>query len=293
MFRHVKQLQYTVRVAEPNPGLANLLLEQFGGPQGELAAACRYFTQGLGDDDPGRKAMLMDIATEELSHLEIIGTLVGMLNKGAKGALAEGTESEAELYRSLSNNGNDSHITSLLYGGGPPLTNSGGVPWTAAYIDTIGEVTADLRSNIAAEARAKIIYERLINVTDDPGVKDALSFLMTREVAHQLSFEKALYSIRNNFPVGKLPPVEEYANTYYNMSQGDDIRGSWNSDEHFKYVADPQPAVDGGDGSASVNLSSEQMAMLKAMADRTKSDTAIDPITGVDLGIGEPHERKG
>jgi len=146
MFRHVKQLQYTVRVAEPNPGLANLLLEQFGGPQGELAAACRYFTQGLGDDDPARREMLMDIATEELSHLEIIGTLVGMLNKGAKGELAEGTESEAELYRSLTANGNDSHITSLLYGGGPPLTNSAGVPWTAAYIDTIGEATADLRS---------------------------------------------------------------------------------------------------------------------------------------------------
>lgn len=204
MFRHVKQLQYTVRVSEPNPGLANLLLEQFGGPQGELAAACRYFTQGLSDDDAGRREMLMDIATEELSHLEIIGSLVGMLNKGAKGELAEGTESEAELYRSLTQNGNDSHITSLLYGGGPALTNSGGVPWTAAYIDTIGEVTADLRSNIAAEARAKIIYE----LTDDPGVKDTLSFLMTREVAHQLSFEKALYSIRNNFPPGKLPPVE-------------------------------------------------------------------------------------
>lgn len=190
MFRHVKQLQYTVRVAEPNPGLANLLLEQFGGPQGELAAACRYFTQGLSDDDPGRKDMLMDIATEELSHLEIIGTLVGMLNKGAKGALAEGTESEAELYRSLTANGNDSHITSLLYGGGPPLTNSAGVPWTAAYIDTIGEPTADLRSNVAAEARAKIVYERLINVTDDPGVKDALAFLMTREAAHQLSLRR-------------------------------------------------------------------------------------------------------
>lgn len=123
MFRHVKQLQYTVRVSEPNPGLANLLLEQFGGPQGELAAACRYFTQGLSDDDAGRREMLMDIATEELSHLEIIGSLVGMLNKGAKGELAEGTESEAELYRSLTQNGNDSHITSLLYGGGPALTN--------------------------------------------------------------------------------------------------------------------------------------------------------------------------
>lgn len=123
MFRHVKQLQYTVRVSEPNPGLANLLLEQFGGPQGELAAACRYFTQGLSDDDAGRREMLMDIATEELSHLEIIGSLVGMLNKGAKGELAEGTENEAELYRSLTQNGNDSHITSLLYGGGPALTN--------------------------------------------------------------------------------------------------------------------------------------------------------------------------
>ncbi|MEH3452504.1 manganese catalase family protein [Phytobacter diazotrophicus] len=291
MFRHVKQLQYTVRVSEPNPGLANLLLEQFGGPQGELAAACRYFTQGLGDDDVGRKEMLMDIATEELSHLEIIGSLVGMLNKGAKGELAEGTENEAELYLSLTQNGNDSHVTSLLYGGGPALTNSAGYPWTAAYIDTIGEVTADLRSNIAAEARAKIIYERLINVTDDPGVKDALSFLMTREAAHMLSFEKALYSIRNNFPPGKLPPIEQYTNVYYNMSEGDDPRGSWNSDENFEYVADPQPAVDGGDGLASVTLSKEQQALVKAMAKRTQSDPSVDPLTGAELGNGEPQPK--
>ena len=284
MFRHVKQLQYTVRVSEPNPGLANLLLEQFGGPQGELAAACRYFTQGLGDDDVGRKEMLMDIATEELSHLEIIGSLVGMLNKGAKGELAEGTENEAELYRSLTQNGNDSHVTSLLYGGGPALTNSAGYPWTAAYIDTIGEVTADLRSNIAAEARAKIIY-------DDPGVKDALSFLMTREAAHMLSFEKALYSIRNNFPPGKLPPIEQYTNVYYNMSEGDDPRGSWNSDENFEYVADPQPAVDGGDGLASVTLSKEQQALVKAMAKRTQSDPSVDPLTGAELGNGEPQPK--
>lgn len=287
MFRHVKQLQYTVRVAEPNPGLANLLLEQFGGPQGELAAACRYFTQGLGDDDPGRKDMLLDIATEELSHLEIIGTMVGMLNKGAKGELAEGTESEAELYRSLTANGNDSHITSLLYGGGPALTNSAGVPWTAAYIDTIGEPTADLRSNIAAESRAKIIYERLINVTDDPGVKDALAFLMTREAAHQLSFEKALQSIRNNFPPGNLPPIEQYATTYYNMSEGGEVRGSWNSDKYFTYVENPQPAVDGGDGNAVVTLSKEQSALLKAMSKRTESDPKADPLTGAELGAGK------
>lgn len=291
MFRHVKQLQYTVRVAAPDPGLANLLLEQFGGPQGELAAACRYFTQGLSDEDPGRKDMLMDIATEELSHLEIIGTLVGMLNKGAKGKLAEGTEEQGELYRGITGNGNDSHLTSLLYGGGPALTNSAGVPWTAAYIDTIGEVTADLRSNIAAEARAKILYERLINVTDDPGVKDALGFLMTREVAHQISFEKALYSIRNNFPPGKLPPVEQYANVYYNMSQGGEVRGSWNSDENFRYVDDPQPAVDGGDGSASVVLPPEQQADVDNMKIRTASDVSVNPVTGADIGAVPPIDK--
>ncbi|MBK0091163.1 manganese catalase family protein [Erwinia sp. S59] len=284
MFRHVKQLQYTVRVSEPNPGLANLLLEQFGGPQGELAAAMRYFTQGLSDDDLGRRDMLMDIATEELSHLEIIGSLVGMLNKGAKGQLAEGTEKEGDLYRTITGAGNDSHLTSILYGGGPALTNSGGVPWTAAYVDTIGEVTADLRSNVAAEARAKIIYERLINVTDDAGVKDALGFLMTREAAHQLSFEKALYAIQDNFPPGKLPPIEQYAHNYYSMSEGEDVRGSWNSDENFNYVADPQPAVDGGDGLATVDLPAKQQKAVDAMAKRTASDPLIDPITGAEAG---------
>lgn len=293
MFRHVKQLQYTVRVAGPNPGLANLLLEQFGGPQGELAAACRYFTQGLGDEDPGRKDMLMDIATEELSHLEIIGSLVGMLNKGAKGDLAEGTDKEGDLYRTITGNGNDSHLTSLLYGGGPALTNSAGVPWTAAYIDTIGEVTADLRSNIAAESRAKILYERLINVTDDPGVKDALGFLMTREVAHQISFEKALYAIRDNFPPGKLPPIEKYASVYYNMSEGGEVRGSWNSDENFDYVADPSPAVDGGDGTASVVLPDKQRINLDNLASRTKSDPDVNPVTGTDLGSVQPIDKAG
>jgi Mn-containing catalase len=287
MFIHNKRLQYTVRVATPNPGLANLLLEQFGGPQGELAAACRYFTQAVGEDDPGRKDLLFDIATEELSHLEIIGSIVAMLNKGAKGQLAEGVEQEAELYRSLTGAGNDSHITSILYGGGPPLTNSAGVPWTAAYIDTIGEPTADLRSNIAAEARAKIVYERLINVTDDPGIKDALGFLMTREIAHQKSFEKALHSIQPNFPQGKLPGNPEFTNVYFNMSKGDDARGPWNEGGDWEFVADPQPAVDGGDGMATVTVSEEDVQTLQSMASRTASDPTADPTTGADLGTGK------
>lgn len=287
MFVHNKRLQYTVRVAAPNPGLANLLLEQFGGPQGELAAAMRYFTQGLAEDDAGRKDLLMDIATEELSHLEIIGSIVGMLNKGAKGQLAEAVEEEADLYRSLTGGGNDSHTTSLLYGGGPALVNSAGVPWTGAYIDSIGEPTADMRSNIAAEARAKIIYERLINVTDDPGIQDALRFLMTRELAHQKSFEKALHSIQPNFPQGKVPGLPEFTNVYFNMSQGEgDLRGSWNQGEEWVFVDKPEPAVDGGDGMASVQLPDEDADVLEQMAVRTMSDPAADPMTGADLGSG-------
>jgi Mn-containing catalase len=289
MFSHNKRLQYTLRVSETNPGLANLMLEQFGGAQGELAAACRYFTQAIGEDDPGRKDMLFDIATEELSHLEVIGTMVAMLNRGAKGKLAEGVDAEADAYRTITGAGNDSHLTQVLYGGGPALVNSAGVPWTAAYVDSIGEPTADLRSNIAAEARAKIVYERLINLTDDPGVKEALGFLMTREIAHQKSFEKALYAITPNFPPGKLPGMPEFTNVYFDMSKGGEVRGSWNQGPQWEFVSDPeqQVAVDGGSGEATVNLNPDETTAVVAMAARTASDPASDPQTGAELGMGE------
>jgi Mn-containing catalase len=292
MLIHNKRLQYTVRVAEPNPGLANLLLEQFGGPQGELAAACRYFSQAVGEDDSGRKDMLFDIATEELSHLEIIGSLVMMLNKGAKGLLAEGAEDEATLYRSLTGSGNDSHVTQILYGGGPAFVNSAGVPWSGAYVDTIGEPTADLRSNIAAEARAKLLYERLINVTDDAGIKDTLKFLMTREIAHQLSFEKALHSIQPNFPQGKLPGDPSFTNVYFKMSQGEALRGPWNEGPEWEFVENPQPAVDGGDGLVSGSVSDAEMDAVTAMKTRTASDVSVDPLTGADLGSGKAIPRE-
>jgi Mn-containing catalase len=234
--------------------------------------------------------MLLDIATEELSHLEVIGTMVSMLNKGAKGDIAEGTDAEAEAYRKISGAGNDSHVTQVLYGAGSPLINSAGVPWTAAYIDTIGEPTADLRSNIAAEARAKIIYERLINCTDDPGVKEALGFLMTREIAHQKSFEKALYAITPNFPPGKMAGDTRFTNVYFNMSQGDgDMRGAWNQGQQWQFVSDrnEQCAVDGGDGMASVQLQPDQLQAVQAAALRTKSDPNVSPTTGAELNAGE------
>ena len=288
MFMHNKRLQYTVRVSEPNPRLATLMMEQFGGADGELAAAMRYFTQGLGEDDAGRKDLLLDIATEELSHLEVIGSIVAMLNKGAKAQLAEGTMKEAELYQMIGASGTSAK-EAILFGGGPALCDSAGVPWTAAYIDSRGEPTADLRSNIAAEARAKIVYERLINITDDPGIKEALGFLMTREVAHQKSFEKALYAIENNFPSGKLPGVEKYASMYVNTSQGEgDTNGPWNSGDEWDRVDDLEQVMpaDGGNGMASVQLDAKDKKVAVKMAKRTLSDPAADPTTGADLGAG-------
>jgi len=306
MFMHNKRLQYTVRVSEPNPRMATLMLEQFGGPQGELAAAMRYFTQAVSENDPGRKDMLFDIATEELSHLEVIGNIVVMLNKGVKAKLAEGVET-GELLSEVFHGG-ASHTESILYGGAAALINSGGVPWTAAYIDSIGDPTCDLRSNIAAESRAKIVYERLINVTDDPGVKEALGFLMTREVAHQKSFEKALYAIQPNFPPGKLPADERFASVYFNLSTGEgDMRGPWNEGELWDYVdgdaaqgggrgkrnghsagfGEELTAVDGGNGIASVELDEDAQVLDAQLTARTASQTTVDPVTGAELGAGE------
>ena len=147
----------------------------------------------------------------------------------------------------------------------------------------------DLRSNIAAEARAKIVYERLINITDDPGIKDALGFLMTREVAHQKSFEKALYAIENNFPSGKLPGIAKYASMYVNTSQGEgDVTGPWNSGEQWDRVDDLEDVmpVDDGDGTASVKLNAKDRKVVASMAERTMSDPSSDPTTGADLGAG-------
>lgn len=162
------------------------------------------------------------------------------------------------------------------------------MPWTAAYVDSRGDPTCDLRSNIAAESRAKIIYERLINITDDPGIKEALGFLMTREVAHQKSFEKALYSIQDNFPPGKLPGIAKFANLYVNTSQGPgDAEGPWNSGDQWQRADEPAEmmALDGGDGTASVELKGAEAKAVRQLAARTQSAPEDVP-TGAELGAG-------
>lgn len=223
MFLHNKKLMYTVSVDAPDPNFAKLLLEQFGGPNGELAAALRYFMQGWTETDPARRDMLLDIATEELSHLEMVGQLLVLLLQGTPGAMLDEVEG-GYLGEMLDGKGPDMFAMALgsgpaiLGGGGPRLTDSQGVPFTAAYVDSIGQPVADLHSDIAAEARAKIVYERLIKSCDDNGARDTLNFLMTREVAHQKMFEAALADITDNFPPGKLPGDDKLAHLYFDTS---------------------------------------------------------------------------
>jgi Mn-containing catalase len=253
-------MMYTVRVDEPNPAFAKMLLEQFGGPNGELGAAMRYFTQAWAEPDGKRRDMLMDIATEELSHLEMVAQTLVQLLRGSPGAevdkiedgyLGELLDGKHEKFIELSL-GSGQHVVG---GSGPRLTDSMGTPWNAAYVDTIGEPTADLRSDIAAEARAKLVYERLIKYCNDTSCRDTLNFLMTREIAHQKMFEAALDAIMRNFPPGKLPGDKTLAHAYFSDSKTDAHRepegyqlvknSSWGFELHkADDLADEPPPLD-------------------------------------------------
>ncbi|MBL7856501.1 MAG: manganese catalase family protein [Cyclobacteriaceae bacterium] len=257
MFYHIKELQFNARVSKPDPAFASLLLEQFGGANGELAAALRYFGQAFGAKKPypDKYDLLMDIATEEFSHLEIVGATIQMLLTGINGDLKNAAE-KSEIMQMLNGKGAKEEVIHNAMvapqflvgsGGGPCYTNSQGVPWTAAYIngDAQGDLTADLRSNIGAETRAKLVYEYLLQYTEDVYVKETLRFLMAREVAHFQMFEAALETIPQNFPPGVLQADPRFSNTYFNMSSGNDYRGPWNQGvssrlgEPFQYVEDP------------------------------------------------------
>ncbi len=231
MYHHIKKLMYTVRVGVPDPRFGNMLLEQFGGANGELAAAMQYSIQGLNCDDPERKDLLMDIGTEELSHLEVVGTLARMHLKPMK---------------SDKHAGYADPLIAIAGGGGVNLYNSMGNAWTADYLKITGELDVDLRSNIAAEGRAKIVYERLIDFCDDQGTIDTLQFLMTREITHMKAFTAALESMgKPAFSIGRIPPTPGVVDQFFNDSTGvgdrgeTDMRGPWNEGGDWVMVDNP------------------------------------------------------
>lgn len=261
MYHHIKTLMYTVRIGTPDPAFGNMLLEQFGGANGELAAAMQYSIQGLNCEDPARKDMLMDIGTEELSHLEVVGTLARMHLKPMKTS-REAAEADP--------------LVAIAGGGGVTLCNSMGNPWTADYLKVTGELDVDLRSNIAAEARAKIVYERLINFTDDPGTKDALQFLMTREITHMKVFMSALESMgKDPLEIGLIPPTPDIVDQYFNDSTGEneegdeDFTGPWNKGNGMEMV--PAPAQPIAEATVSEVKKEIQKAVKKTPSVKGKS----------------------
>lgn len=264
MFYHSKELQFNARVSKPDPRFARLLLEQFGGGNGELKASMQYFVQAFccRDPYPDKYDMLMDIATEEMGHLEIVGATIQMLLAGVNGELKNAAD-RTETMKMLDGKASKENFIHeaifnphfvVLSGGGPMLTDSNGNPWSATYVNADGDLTVDLRSNIAAESRAKIVYEYLLKFTDDPDVIATLNFLMTREVAHFQQFEAALETIRPNFPPGVLQSDPRYSNLYYNNSAGEDARGPWNEGastqfkETWQYINDPKEHVESTNG---------------------------------------------
>ncbi|WP_369014906.1 manganese catalase family protein [Flavobacterium anhuiense] len=260
MFHHSKDLQFNARVSKPDPAFANILLEQFGGENGELAAAMQYFTQAFNakQPHPDKYDMLMDIATEEFSHLEIVGATIQMLLKGVNGELKDAADS-SEIMQVLDGKAAKETIIHaaltanpqfpIIAGGGPALKNSQGIPWCASYIHSNGDLTVDLRSNLASESRAKLVYEHLMKFTTDPYVKETLSFLMTREVAHYKMFEAALDSIQPNFPPGVLQADPRFTQQYFNFSPEKSVQAPWNTGEmpdmskEWQYIPDPQTYV--------------------------------------------------
>lgn len=255
MFHHVKELQFNARVSKPDVKFAKLLLEQFGGPNGELKAAMQYFVQAFGCRKayPDKYDMLMDIATEEFSHLEIVGATIQMLLTGVNGELKNAAD-ESDLNKMLDGqSAKENYIHEaminphffIVSGGTPTLTDSVGNPWSASYIMGMGDLTADLRLNVGAETSAKMVYENLMKFTDDVYVKESLRYLMTREVAHLQMFQAALDTIQPNFPPGILESDPRYSNKYFNMSKGEDFKGPWNEGksplmgEEWQVIQDP------------------------------------------------------
>lgn len=177
MWVYEKKLEYPVRVSGPNPRLAKVIITQYGGPDGELAASLRYLTQRYSMPLGQAKAVLTDIGTEELAHMEIVATLVYNLIRDAS----------IQQIRAAGMDDYYADHDKALY-----FVNAAGAPWTAAYIQSKGDPVTDLHEDMAAEQKARSTYEYLIQLSDDPLVTETLSFLREREVVHYQRFGEML-----------------------------------------------------------------------------------------------------
>ena len=183
MFKHEKMLFHPVAVERPNPQYAALLQEQLGGGNGELKAAMQYMSQSFRIQDPEIKDLFLDIAAEELGHLEMVAQTIHLLNgHDVDAAAVQAGEVQ----------------THVMLGLNPGLINASGYSWTADYVTVTGDLCADLLSNIASEQRAKVVYEYLYRQIQDKKVRETLDFLLNREEAHNQMFRDAFNKVQNS-----------------------------------------------------------------------------------------------
>ena len=177
MFIYEKKLQYPVRIKTPNPALAKFIISQYGGPDGELGASMRYLSQRYSMPYPELKGLLTDIGTEELGHLEMVAAVVHQLTR----------EMTPEEIRKA---GLDTYFVDHTAGVYP--TAASGFPWTAASMQVKGDVIADLNEDLAAEQKARVTYDNILRLSDDPDVNNVMRYLREREIVHYQRFGEAL-----------------------------------------------------------------------------------------------------
>ncbi len=213
MFKHEKMLFHPVEIEKPNPQYAALLQEQLGGANGELKAAMQYMSQSFRIKDPDIKDLFLDIAAEELGHMEMIAQTINLLN----GHDVDATAVPAGEIQ-----------THVLMGLNPGLINASGYSWTGDYVSVTGDLCADLLSNIASEQRAKVVYQYLYRQIDDKKVKETIDFLLNREEAHNAMFRKAFDKVKDtgsNLNFGTTDAAVEYANMSNPSPSGNSFAG--------------------------------------------------------------------
>ena len=183
MWVYEKKLQYPVNIKTPNPALAKIIISQYGGPDGELGASLRYLSQRFTMPYSELKAILTDIGTEELAHLEMIGAIVYQLTKNLT----------AEEIKAA---GFDAYFVDHTTGIYP--ASAAGVPFTAAYLQSKGDAITDIHENMAAEQKARTTYDNILRFADDPDVRDPIKFLRQREIVHYQRFGEGLRIITDH-----------------------------------------------------------------------------------------------
>jgi spore coat protein JC len=177
MFSYEKMLQYPVRIKNPNPKYAQIIASQYGGPDGELGASLRYLSQRFSMPYPELKGLLTDVGTEELGHLEMIGTILYQLTRNLS-------------YDEIKRSGFDTYFVDHTTGVYP--TAASGFPYTAASMQSKGDLIADLTEDLAAEQKARVTYDNILRLVDDPDVREPIKFLREREIVHFQRFGEGL-----------------------------------------------------------------------------------------------------